>query len=156
MLTKGSSGQVDPSRMAKLAVVFMLVASSACAASDDETAIRSTFVKPWIEATRSKDKAAVRRLYHPAMRACMNSSSKRYFDFLLNLEMQNAEAGGYHVSRIVPARTLPPEADVRYPVRPTYEFHLDAEKGSPVIFIRFLAPSNGSWYEVLPCPTKKK
>ncbi len=132
-------------------------AASPSAASDD-AAIQNTFVKPWIAAMQSKDKAAMERLYHPAVRACMNRATKEFFDFLADREMQDAAAGAYHSSKIAPlqqiAPTFLPEGDVRYPVTPAYQVQIDVEH-SDLTYTRFLAPSNGSWYEVYPCPNEK-
>jgi hypothetical protein len=144
-----------------LALVLTSEAASGFAASpsaSDDAAIQNTFVKPWIAAMQSKDKGAVERLYHPAVRACVNPATKEFFDFVLEREVQDAPAGTYHVTKIAPTQQPPPtflpEEDVRYPVRPTYQVQIDVEN-SDLTYIRFLAPANGSWYEVYPCPNQK-
>ncbi len=152
--------------MGRFGILLALVLTSAAAsgfaasasAASDEAAIQNTFVKPWIAAMQSKDKAAMERLYHPAVRACMNPATKEFFDFVLEREVQDAAAGAYHVAKITPmqqpAPTFLPEEDVKYPVRPAYEVQIAVEH-SDLTYIRFLAPANGSWYEVYPCPNQK-
>ncbi len=145
-----------------LALALTSAAASGFAASpsvaSDNTAIQNTFIRPWIAAMQSKDKAAVERLYHPAVRACMNPATKEFFDFVLEREVQDAAAGTYHVTKIAPmqqpAPTFLPEEDVKYPVRPAYEVQIAVEH-SDLTYIRFLAAANGSWYEVYPCPNQK-
>ncbi|MGB6942571.1 MAG: hypothetical protein WBE37_09270 [Bryobacteraceae bacterium] len=152
--------------MGKFGILLALALTSAAAsgfaaspsAAPDAAAIQNTFVKPWIAAMQSKDKAAVERLYHPAVRACMNPATKEFFDFVLEREVQDAAGGTYHVTKIArmqqPAPTFLPEEDVKYPVRPAYEVQIAVEH-SDLTYIRFLASANGSWYEVYPCPNQK-
>jgi hypothetical protein len=141
----------------RLAASLVLLAGSAMAASD-ETAIQSTFVKPWVEALRSKDKFRLAQFFHPAVRACINAGTKGYFDAALDQEAREATVGPYRVTKIAPMQQPPPtffpEEDVSYPVRPTYELQVEFEQAN-LGFTRFLAPVDGSWYEVYPCPTEK-
>ena len=157
MLVKDFRRKADFSTMGKLAISLAVLATSVFAASDD-AAIQSTFVKPWIEALRSKDRTRIERFYHPAVRACINPNTKEFFDFALDREVDKGHAGPYHVSKLAPMQNPPPtflpEEDVSYPVRPTYELQVDFDQ-SNLSMIRFLAPSNGSWYEVVPCPNEK-
>ncbi len=76
---KISSGRVDFPGMGKLAVSLALLTTCAFAASDDEAAIQSTFVKPCIEALRARDKTRIEQLLHPAVRACITPSTQRVF-----------------------------------------------------------------------------
>jgi hypothetical protein len=145
------------SDMGRLVALLGLVAWSAFAASDQD-AIQNTFVKPWIEALRSNDKARIERFIHPSVRACMNDpSTKEFWDYVMQQE-HSVPAGAYQVTKIArmqqPAPTFMPEDDMKYPVQPTYEVDIDFAQNN-VIFIQFLAPSNGSWYDVLPCPNQK-
>ena len=143
--------------MVRLVALLGLVAWSAFAASDED-AIQNTFVKPWIEALRSNDKARIESFIHPSVRACINDPSKKEFwDYVLQQE-HSVPAGTYQVTKIErmrqPAPTFLPEDDVKYPVQPTYEVDIDFAQNN-VILIQFLASSNGSWYDVLPCPNEK-
>ena len=143
--------------MRKLAVAIVLLASSAWAASDD-AAIQSTFIRPWVEAIRSEDPARVARFLHPAVSACINPGTKEFFDFTLQHEAHSGVSGSYRVTKLEPMRqaapTFLPAEDVQYPVQPTYEVDIQFEQNN-YVFTRFLAPSNGSWFEVFPCPNEK-
>jgi hypothetical protein len=143
--------------MGKLAVLFTLAAACACAGSDD-AAIQSTFVKPWVEALRSKDKARLAGFLHPAVRACINPGNKVFFDDAVEHETRFDVSGPYRVVKIEPMRqaapTFLPAEDVRYPVQPTYEVDVEFEQIN-LVYTRFLAPANGSWFVVFPCPNEK-
>jgi hypothetical protein len=39
-------------------------------------------------------------------------------------------------------------------VQPTYEVNIEFEQNN-YVFVRFVAPSNGSWFEFFPCPNEK-
>ena len=140
--------------MGKLAISFLLVALHALAASDD-AAIQNTFVKPWVEALRSKDQAKLERFMHPAVRACINPKTKEFFDYILDREIDSDTSGPYKTIKISPMQGAAPlfysEDQVAYPVRPTYRVDVEFEQRN-LVFTRFLAPSNGSWFEVFPCP----
>jgi hypothetical protein len=146
--------------MGKLAIAralaLALLATPSFAASD-EAAIQSTFVKPWIEALRSKDPTKMERFFHPAVRACINPNNREFFDDILQREAHEEVSGAYRVSKLAPMQTAPPtflpEGTVNYPVRATYELQVDFEQ-SNLSMTRFLAPANGSWYEDFPCPNQ--
>jgi hypothetical protein len=144
------------SDMGKLALLIAAAAASVFAATPDETAIQNTFVKPWIEALRSRDKGRIERMYHPAVRACMNASTQEFFDNALDHEAQSTAGGAYHITKLAPLQggfpAFLPEDEFPIPVRATYELQVDV---GDVIMIRYLAPANGSWYEVYPCPNEK-
>jgi hypothetical protein len=143
--------------MGKLAIAIVLLASTALAASDD-AAIQNTFVKPWVEALLSKDQARVERFLHPAVRACINPGTREFFDFALQQEVHSGVSGPYRVIKLEPMRqaapTFLPAEDVQYPVQPAYEVNIQFEQNN-FVFARFLAPANGSWFEVFPCPNEK-
>ncbi len=157
MQVKAFRGEGRFSSMGKLAVLFALAAASAFAASDD-AAIQSTFVKPWVEALRSKDKARLERFLHPAVRACINPGTKDFFGDIVEHEAQFDVSGPYRLIKMEPMRqaapTFLPAEDVQYPVQPTYEVNIEFEQRN-LVFTRFLAPANGSWFVVFPCPNEK-
>ncbi len=144
--------------MGKLAISIALLAASAFAASDDQATIQSTFIKPWVEALQSKDKAGLERLFHPAVRACINSSTREFFDIGIERLMDPAPRGKYIITKLVPMTgPMPaflPEDGFRAPVNPTYDMNLQFDQ-SDVVMAIFLAPWNGGWYEVFPCPNEK-
>jgi hypothetical protein len=142
--------------MGKLAASLAVLTTCAFAASDED-AIQNTFVKPWMEALRSKDKARVEQLLHPAVRACITPETKEFFDSAFEHQAESDLSGPYRVTKIAPMRQPPPtflpEEDVKYPVQPTYELDIDIKPGN--VYIQFLAPFNGSWFDVIPCPSEK-
>src|ERR1700683_2124677 len=141
--------------MGRLVVSFALMALRAIAASDD-AAIESTFVKPWVEALRSKDKARIERFYHPAVRACINPGTQEYFDYMLDQEAHSDSSGADHITKLAPLTSVPaglfPEDGFHIPVQPTYEVQVDFDQGQ--LMVEYLAESNGSWFEVLLCPNE--
>jgi hypothetical protein len=144
--------------MGKLAISIALLAASALAASDDQATIQNTFVKPWVEALQSKDKAGLERLFHPAVRACINSSTREFFDIGIARLMDPAPRGKYIITKLAPMTgPMPaflPEDGFKVPVNPTYDMNLQFDQ-SDVVMAIFLAQWNGGWYEVFPCPNEK-
>jgi hypothetical protein len=144
--------------MGKLAISVALLAASAFAASDDQASIQSTFVKPWVEALQSNDKAGLERLFHPAVRACINSSTREFFDIGIARLMDPSPRGKYIITKLAPMTgPMPaflPEDGFRVPVNPTYDMNLQFDQ-SDVVMAIFLAQWNGGWYEVFPCPNEK-
>jgi hypothetical protein len=137
--------------------LFVLLAGSELAASDEE-AIQSTFVKPWVEALRSKNKARLEQLFHPAVRACINQSTREFFDIGIQRLMDPVRNGPYRITKLAPMTgpfpAFLPEDGFPVPVQPTYDLNLQFDQSDEVMAI-FLAPSNGGWYEVFPCPNEK-
>jgi hypothetical protein len=142
--------------MGKLATLLVAAAISALGAADD-AAIQNTFIKPWVEALRSKDKAKIERFFHPAMRSCMNPGTKEYFDNSFEGEAESGVSGPYRITKIERMKGLPPpflpEEKFYYPVPPTYEVDIQFDQIN-LVMTRFLASSGGSWYEVYPCPNE--
>jgi hypothetical protein len=145
--------------MGKLAVLAALAASQALAASD-QAVIENTFVKPWVAAIRSGDKAKVELFFHPATRACINPESKLFFDTMVERQTAPGETGnsGFFISGLHPMKgPVPaylPADEFTYPVEPSYQVDVQFENTDLVMSL-FLAQSNGSWYEVFPCPNEK-
>ncbi len=137
--------------------MFVLLAGSALASSD-EAAIQNTFVKPWVEALRSKDKAGLERLFHPAVRACINSTTQEFFDIGIERLMDPVRSGPYRITKLAPMTgpfpAFLPEDGFHAPVQPAYDLNVQFDQSDEVMAI-FLAPSNGGWYEVFPCPNEK-
>jgi hypothetical protein len=153
---KRRTRKADLSRMGKLAVSLALLATSAYAA--DQEVIESTFIKPWVKALQSKDKDGLERLFHPAVRACINSSTQEFFDVGIQRLMDPVPSGPYLITKLAPwTGPFPaflPEDGFRSPVQPTYEMNLQFDESDEVLAI-FLAKSGGGWLEVFPCPNEK-
>ncbi len=156
MPVKDFSFKADFPSMGKLAILLAL--ATRVFAASDEAVIQSTFVKPWVEALRSKDKAALERLFHPAVRACINPSTQEFFDIGIQRLMDPAQSGPYRITKLNPMTgpfpAFLPEDGFQAPVQPTYDMNLQFDQSDTVMAI-FLAQSNGRWYEVFPCPNEK-
>ena len=138
--------------MGKLAISLVLLAVGARAAASDEAAIQSTFAKPFVEALRAKDKARLEQLLHPAVRACINPSTKDYFDYMLGNQADSGASGPEHITKLAPLKNGPSvlmPAGFHLPVQPTYEIQIQFESA---LVGEYLAQSNGSWFKVLECP----
>ena len=131
-------------------------------AAGEEAAIRSTFVDPWASAMRqavqTKNTAALMRFIHPQVLACITPESRGFFEGNAARDIAHDLKGPYNVSKIAPS-TEPtllsvflPGDGFPLPVTPTYEVQIS---WGDTIFVIALAPANGSWYEVLPCPNEK-
>ena len=142
--------------MVKYWFVLLAIAGQA-GAVDAGAAIRATFVKAWIEAVRSGDEAKVQHVFHPKVLACSNGQTREYFDLLIAAELKYRSRGDYRITKIAPVKgqepmSLLPSDGFSYPVQPAYEIDIDFDTTTVV---RYLAESNGSWYEVQPCPNEK-
>jgi hypothetical protein len=137
------------------AVLSGFLASQALAA-DPEAEIRKTFLEPWVQALPSNDPEKLAPFLHPKVLECRTAQSKEYFDYLLTQESRFDPKLGYRVTKLTaiqgPPGDLPTAAAFRLPIQPTYELQLDI---GDTALVRYLASSDGSWYEVFPCPNDK-
>ena len=136
--------------------LLLLLALDASAA-DVTTAVRTTFVDPWIQAMRTDTPAQLTRFLHPKVRACINDQTRDFFEFdLLNL---GAVTPKYHITKLAqwnqpgPLFGLPADG-FAYPVQPTYELNLDDPNGD-TLMVFFLAQAGEAWFVVAPCPNEK-
>jgi len=126
-------------------------------AADVESQIRNTLIEPWAQATQANDPEKLVRFLHPQVQACRNAQTKEFFDDALGRLAHDKIAPGYKITKIAPVQgptfldILPADSFYR-PVQPTYEAEI--QSGS-TIFGFYLAPVNGSWYQVIPCPNEK-
>jgi hypothetical protein len=139
------------------AAVSALLATHALAA-DVESQIRNTFIEPWAQAMQSKDPEKLVRFLHPQVQACRNAQTKEFFDDALARTMQDKIAPGYKITKIAPIEgptfldsMLPADSFTR-PVQATYEANIQS---GTTTFVFYLAPVNGWWYQVIPCPNEK-
>jgi len=149
--------------MYRLVLLSMLLAARVLAA-DAESAIRTTLVEPWLKAVRANDNAALTRFLHPQVRACINDRTREFFESG-DLLKPKGLTPQHRITKLTP-QSGPgnlfglPEDGFAYPVQPAYELILEASQGDTQItqisqIIRYLAPSGGSWYFVVPCPNEK-
>jgi hypothetical protein len=141
--------------MGRLALI--LLAAFNASAADVTTAVRTTFVDPWIKAARTDTPAQLTRFLHPKVRACINDRTREFF------ESDQLKPEGltpqHHITKLAPWTRpdplfgLPADA-FAYPVHPTYELNLDNPK-SETLIVTFLAQAGDAWYMVVPCPNEK-
>jgi len=141
------------------------LAAAAPAAAQAPTAAQQRFAAAYVAALQSNDPSQVKAIYHPATLACINAASQPYFDAVLDKALQSgAEFGGPYRLTSFKAPAGPAFMDGSdlfiYPVTPTYEMQIDARGGDNMhvkirTLIVYLAPTNGGWGVVLPCPTAK-
>jgi hypothetical protein len=148
------------STVLSLAAMALGVGASADAIS--VKAQQVNFVKDYLSAMQSKDRAAAMKLLHPALRACVTTRTRPFFDSVVTQQMDGFPSGPYsqlHISPVkpksdpslwnfVPAKSFP------YPVKPTYDIEIGFGNDAVTLFSDLLevAPSGGSWYWVTACP----
>jgi hypothetical protein len=138
-------------------VLILLLALNASAA-DVTTAVRTTFVDPWIKTARTDTPAQLTRFLHPKVRACINDQTREFFEFD-QLNLLDGLTPKHHITKLAPWNqpgplfSLPADG-FAYPVQPTYELNLGA-LDSDTGFVFFLAPVGDAWYMVVPCPNEK-
>jgi hypothetical protein len=152
-------------RALALVVAFLAAAPAAragVAARSPGDAGQQRFVRRYMAAVAARDVQAIVRLTHPASRACMDETTREFFDVVLAREADHVLTAGFTIVSIAP---VPPGAPVgtspdlfRYPVLPTHEFQVEFRRGGPTsttTLVRQIAPLDGAWYTVLVCPTRE-
>jgi hypothetical protein len=120
-----------------------------------------TFAEAYLTAVTGSDIERYKLLLHPKTRACMSKENAAFFEPILKRRV-----GRVPVNPRLSIETLPAKFAMFdymsargyvYPVRPTQLFHIEVvSTGSNQSEIgAFAALENGSWYEVLPCPSAK-
>ena len=145
---------------ASAAVVLALQVGGPASAQPGDAAQRR-FVQSYVAAIRSQDAGRVRNVIHPATRACMNEQDRFFFDYMFNQQLETGAeiTGAYEVEHIRPVSGraelmgLPPEG-FAYPVEPTHLMQLNAQgkNHQTYIVLAYLAPANGGWFVITPCP----
>jgi hypothetical protein len=135
---------------------------SGAPASDAADSGQRQFVQAYMAAVSASDAAALRRLLHPAVLACIDDKTREFFDSMLARDLRARPTAGYRISRVERLRPdggggLWPADMFRYPVAPTRQIQIDFETGpsSSTTLVREIALSKGSWLWVLPCPNAK-
>jgi hypothetical protein len=147
--------------MRRLVLISALLALPAVAAAADtavDTAIRTTFVAPWVQAVLANDSARLTRFLHPKVRACITEQTRDFFDREDSFDPKSSSAK-YRITKLAPIHPpLPlfglPEDGFPFPVQPTWEVQVEFEQSNTLV-IRWLAPSAGSWFIAVPCPNEK-
>lgn len=146
------------------AFLSVMTTLSPCLSSAEDTdAARRTFIDRYVSAIKLRDEVALKRLYHPAVLACVTLQNRDFFDFIFAQEFAAGPrlAGGYKVTRVdaVASDRPPTMPDMfAYPVPPTHEFQIDTspdKTNRSLSLLRAIAPLQGAWYVVQPCPNAK-
>jgi hypothetical protein len=138
-------------------VALILLLAFNASPADVATAVRTTFVDPWIKAVHTDTAAQLTRFLHPKVRACVNNQTRDFFEFdQLNLKDVTPKS---HITKLAPCNqpsplfTLPADG-FAYPVQPTWELNLQ-DLDSDTVYVFFLAQAGNAWYIVVPCPNEK-
>ena len=125
------------------------------------TASQRTFAEAYLAAVTGSNIEHYKRLLHPTTRACMNKGTVDYFNVIFK-----RRTGQVATNPRLSVERLPDKFEMfdafqahgwTYAVRPTHAFHIDLVATGPKqsMIVAFAALDNGTWYEVLPCPSKK-
>jgi len=122
------------------------------------------FVKAYVAAMQSKNSAAVMKLLHRTVRACVNDKTRAFYKSILSQQFEFFPSWKYKRILVTPVGaksslilwSYVPEKSFPYPVRPTHDLKVDfgagpdGSLGSDVIEV---AQSGAEWYWVTACPT---
>jgi len=149
-----------------LLVVTRAVANAAPQSGATEDG-RRKLVLQFVKAIQSSNPQELIELVHPAVRACMNEESQPYFDFMLRPKLHARLRIGTsdndlritfrNVEHADAARTRALHPLFYHPVLPTQQFQVDIKAGEldSTTIVREIAPLDGAWWIVMPCPTKE-
>jgi len=143
--------------LASSALTAAAMPSAVRAASADDPRRPEVFAPRFIEAVTSKDPGQRKAIIHSLSRACMNSQTQPYFDWIISKQASLVRAGDHKATAtpIEGVRTvLPTDGQSDYPTRPTHQLQIDFVTGpySSSGVIVFVAIEGNQWREVLPCP----
>jgi hypothetical protein len=125
------------------------------------TTAQRTFAESYLAAVTGSDIERYKRLLHPATRACMNAENADYFNVIFQRRVNKDTASPRLSVELLPEKFEMIDAMIahgwRYAVRPTHAFHIDLVATGPKqsMIVAFSAVDDGTWYEVLPCPSGK-
>ena len=152
-------------RSVAAATVLGAAAILGIAHAADISAGQRALVESYVAAITAHDAEALKALYHPATRACMNADNADFFEFLFgsDLRFENDLKEGYKLTGFDPADPSIVDGNAMggllpAPVPPTHQFQIDsAGKGGTrlVTIVRMAAEKDGTWFIVAGCPTEK-
>jgi len=109
-----------------------------------------------VKAIRSKDPELRTAVLHEKTRACINSQTQPYFDWIFTRQFRYVIPEQYKVSiqPLSKAGGLSVEKSV-YPVVPTHQVQIDFETGPyrSTSIVVLASEDGGKWREILPCPS---
>jgi len=119
-------------------------------------------VERYAAAITAHDAAALKALYHPATRACINSDNEDFFEFLFgnDLRFESELKEGYKLTGFDTADPSIVDGNAMggmlpAPVAPTHQFQIDTAGTRMVTIVRMAAEQDGAWFIVAGCPTEK-
>jgi hypothetical protein len=146
------------------AVLMSLAALDARAAGPEADAAQRGLIARYVGALAAQDETGLRKLFHPAVLACITSENRDFFDTLVAKDLSHGQElrAGYAVTRLEPvaagaATSSMPEL-LAMPVAPTHEFQIDTpldDRNHSLAVIRTIASLDGAWFLVVECPTAK-
>jgi hypothetical protein len=151
-------------RLAGAAAFCLALQLPPSAGAQTPTAAQRQFAATYIAALRSNDLARLKTVYHPATLACINAADHAYFDYLFAGDLQTGAslAGSYELESFKPfsgpAEPFGVPADAfAYAPRPTHVMQINAQTKNrqTMVLLVYLAPANGAWGSILPCPNAK-
>jgi hypothetical protein len=125
------------------------------------TATQREFAESYLAAVTGMDTERYEMMLHPTTLACMNSGNADYFKMIFE-----RRTGKDAVNPRLSVEKLPTKFGVidamnaqgwNYTVRPTHAFHIDlvSTGATQSLIIAFAVLDGRTWYEVLPCPSRK-
>jgi hypothetical protein len=124
------------------------------------TPTQSAFAATYMAAVTGTDLGRYKQLIHPSSLACMRKANEDYYEHALGRRQGRATRAPLVLIESLPPKIALNEAAARiglhYPVRPTHAFHVDLVAGAAQeSLVAFAIVEDGTWYEVLACPTAK-
>jgi hypothetical protein len=115
-----------------------------------------SFANEIVQAIRSKKTEQRVAVLHPKSRACINSKTQPYFDWIFTRQFRYQLPARFKVSSTLltgPVGPLPDKS--AYPVMPTHQVQIDFEISptSSTSVVVLAKHDSKRWHEVLPCPT---
>src|SRR5207248_10054192 len=144
------------------AVLLGVAAIPGLAHAQDIGAPQRMLVERYVAAITAHDAAALKALYHPATRACMNAENADFFEFLFSsdLRFESDLKEGYKLTGFDTADPSIVEGNAMggmlpQPVAPTHQFQIDTMGTRVVTIVHLAAEKDGTWFIIAGCPTEK-
>jgi len=133
------------------ALLFSPIASAANPASTPER-----LADALVKAIRSKNPESRKAVLHEKSRACINSQTQPYFDWIFTRQFRYVIPEHYEVSTQPISKAAGSSMDKSaYPVVPTHQvqidFHTDPYRSTSIVVMA--GKDGGNWREILPCPS---
>ena len=153
-----------PARLRSLVAgaLIGLAAILGSAHADDINAAQRMLVERYVAAITAHDATALKALFHPATRACVNSDNEDFFEFLFgnDLRFESDLKDGYKLTSFDTADPSIVDGNAMggmfpQPVTPTHQFQIDTAGRRSLTIVRLAAEQDGTWFIVGGCPTEK-